>query len=73
MEKSPYTKSNSSVGNSCIPWQPIDIISLAVAYVPNQKICNYYDEYTALMLGTAFPALTGLYIYNFIDRKEAEK
>ncbi|HHU05970.1 MAG TPA: spore coat associated protein CotJA [Clostridiales bacterium] len=47
---------------SCIPQETtIEDVKLAHAYVPIQKFCRTFAPMTALMKGTIFPALSGLY------------
>lgn len=51
--------------DNCVPFEnPIPVTSLAQAYVPFQKICDYFEPREALKEGTIFPSLTGLYNYN---------
>lgn len=48
----------------CVPFEnPIEVNSLAKAYVPMQKICGYFEPKEAFLEGTVFPSLSGLYDY----------
>ena len=40
-----------------VPSRPADNMPLAMAYVPRQNWGTIYDETTALLRGTVFPAL----------------
>jgi len=40
-----------------MPTRPVDSMPLAMAYVPLQAWGTIYDETTALLRGTVFPAL----------------
>jgi hypothetical protein len=51
--------------DSCVPWEDIEVLSLAVAYVPMQRLCNTFEPTAALIHGTVFPQLTGIYNHNY--------
>lgn len=45
-------------GKKCVPYEtPIKPDSLARAYVPFQKICDYFEPMEGLKNGTIFPGL----------------
>ncbi len=47
-----------NTNSNCIPYETtIKPAGLAMAYVPYQKICGYYEPMEALKKGTIFPAL----------------
>ncbi len=51
-------KSNKNADNKCIPLEtPIYPTGLAMAYVPFQEVCGYFEPTESLRKGTVFPSL----------------
>lgn len=64
-------KTNMCDKNECVPYeQTIQVVELARAYVPFQKLCSIYSPEEGLINGTIFPELNKPYSP---DKKECKR